>query len=218
PGGTSDPSAEITSTVVPSNPQIAVDTPTNNQVLTSAFEVGGWALDTASPSGAGVDAVHFYVFPNDGNAPGVFIGQGSYGNARPDVGAVYGSQFTNSGFHFTITGLGPGNFMLGVYGRSTVTNTFSAIKTVHFSVSATSLMSIDLPGPEVFITSQGFGVSGWAIDRNIETKSASGTGIDMLHVYAYPNPGSGQAPIFLGIATPGVARSDVASAYGSRYL
>ena len=33
----------------------------------------------------GVDAVHFYVFPNDGNAPAVFVGQGSYGAARGDV-------------------------------------------------------------------------------------------------------------------------------------
>ena len=63
--------------------------------------------------------------------------------------------------------------------------------------------------------------AGCAIGLLVEAlrqRGVDATGIDMLHVYAYPNPGSGQAPIFLGIATPGVARSDVASAYGSRYL
>ena len=32
-----------------------------------------------------------------------------------------------------------------------------------------------------------------------------------------PNPGSGQAPIFLGVATLGIARTDVGALYGSRY-
>ena len=39
----------------------------------------------------------------------------------------------------------------------------------------------------------------------------------LLHVYAYPNPGSGQAPIFLGVASVGVNRPDVGAVYGSRY-
>jgi hypothetical protein len=36
-------------------------------------------------------------------------------------------------------------------------------------------------------------------------------------VYAYPNPGSGAPPIFLGVATVGLSRPDVAALYGSRY-
>ena len=90
-----------------------VDTPTPGATLTSAFEVGGWAIDTGAPTGTGVDAVQFYVFPNAGAAPGVFIGQGSYGWRAPDVGAAFGSRFTNSGYHFTITGLGPGPVRAG---------------------------------------------------------------------------------------------------------
>ena len=88
---------------------------------------------------------------------------------------------------------------------------------VPFTVSATSLMSVDLPGPEAVITDGGFGVAGWSIDRNVEGVSPSGTGIDALHIYAYPNPGSGTPPIFLGLATLGTSRPDVASVYGSRY-
>ena len=75
-------------------------------------------------------------------------------------------------------------------------------------------MSIDVPGAESTIAARSFGVSGWAIDRS----APSGTGIDTLHVYAYPNPGSGQAPVFLGVASVGIARSDIAQMYGSRYL
>ena len=86
-------------TALVSNGLMSVDTPTPGATLTSAFEVGGWAIDTGAPAGTGVDAVQFYVFPNDGASPGVFIGQGSYGSARPDVGAVFGARFTNAGYH-----------------------------------------------------------------------------------------------------------------------
>jgi hypothetical protein len=40
-------------------------------------------------------------------------------------------------------------------------------------------------------------ISGWAVDK----ASTAGTGIDAIHVYAYPNPGSGAAPVFLGKAS-----------------
>jgi hypothetical protein len=208
---------KVSSLVAPSNGFIALDTPSSGQTVTSAFEVGGWALDQAAPSGTGVDAVQFYVFPNAGAAAGVYIGTGSYGQTRTDVGSIFGTQFNNSGFHFTITGMGPGNYVLGVYAHSTVTNAFSIVKTVPFTVNANALMSIDVPAAEMTITSPTFGVSGWAIDRAIEGISPSGTGVDTLHVYAYPNPGSGQPAIFLGVASVGIARSDVAGIYGPRY-
>jgi hypothetical protein len=191
-----------------------IDTPAPSATVTSAFEVGGWAVDPSAASGTGVDQIHIYIFPNGGADPPVYIGMASLGWARPDVGAVLGSQFTNSGFHFTVTGATPGNFVLGVYAHSTVTNTFSIVKTVPFTVSANSLMSIDIPSAEATITAAGFGVSGWAIDR----AAASGTGVDSVHVYAYRDPQSGTGPaIFLGIAALGVSRPDVGSFFGSRY-
>jgi hypothetical protein len=192
---------------------MSVDAPAAGAVVTSAFEVGGWALDTAATAGTGIDAVQFYVFPNGGAGAGVFVGSATYGTTRNDVAAIYGSRFTFSGFHFTITGLGPGNYVLGVYGRSTVTNTFSAVRTVPITVNANALMSIDVPAPEATITNRSFSIAGWAIDRAAST----GVGVDAIHVYAYHNPGSGEAPVFLGVATRGAARSDVASLYGSRF-
>jgi hypothetical protein len=105
--------------------------------------------------------------------------------------------------------------LIGAYAHSTVTNSFSIVQTVHVTVSATALMSIDAPSPERLITTPGFTVAGWAIDRNAPT----GTGVDTLHIYAFRNPqtpGGGTA-IFLGVAAIGITRSDVASLYGARF-
>jgi len=201
-----------------SNPLINVDTPQPGQVLTSAFEVGGWVVDLGAGSGPGIDDVQFYVHPNSIGTPGIFIGHGRYGLPRGDVGATFGGQFTNSGYHYTLTGMSPGSFVLEVQAHSTVTNAYSIIKTLPFSVSANALMSIDAPSAESAIGSATFGVSGWAIDRRVESTAQAGTGIDQVHVYAYPNPGSGQPPIFLGVGQYGVfQRPDVAGVYGSRY-
>jgi N-acetylneuraminic acid mutarotase len=217
--GTFDVVRTVNVTVAPpvSNPFIDLNSPREGDVTTSSFEVSGWALDVGAPSGTGVDAVHFYVFPNDGAAPGVFIGQGSYGGSRPDVGAIFGARFNDTGFHYTISGLGPGAFMLGVYARSTVTGTFSIVKTIHFTVNATALLAFNPPAAEAVITSPSFIVGGWSIDRAVESTSQSGPGVETLHVYIYPNPGSGQPPIFLGAAGYGYSRPDVAALYGSRY-
>jgi hypothetical protein len=194
-------------------PRISIDAPSAGAVVTSAFEVGGWAIDTGAPSGTGVDGIQFYVQPAGDAAPGVFVGTGSYGIARADVGAMFGNRFTNSGFHFTITGLGPGSYTLGAYAHSTVAGAYTVVKTIPFTVNANQLMSIDVPGPEAVVTGGTFKVAGWSIDRT----TAGGTGVDALHLYAFPEPADGRAPIFLGVATVGIARPDVAALYGARY-
>jgi hypothetical protein len=196
----------------PSSPAMNVDAPAASSVVTSAFEVGGWAIDRGAASGTGVDSVVFYIFPNGGAGAPVYVGTGSYGSNRTDVASAFGPQFANSAFHFTITGLGPGAFVLGVYPHSTVTNSFTAPTLIPLTVSADTLMSIDAPSPEATITTPTFGIGGWAIDRRAPT----GTGVGALHVYAYPNAGAGQA-IFLGVATMGISRPDVGSLYGSRF-
>ena len=52
---------------------------------------------------------------------------------------------------------------------------------------------------------------GWAAD----TRAVGGTGIDGIHIYAYQN-GAG-APLFLGLATAGEQRDDVAAALGADF-
>lgn len=56
-----------------------------------------------------------------------------------------------------------------------------------------------------------FDVAGWAIDLGAEETS----GVDAVHVCAYPS--SGSAPLFLGAATVGPFRPDVAAVFGSRF-
>jgi hypothetical protein len=72
-------------------------------------------------------------------------------------------------------------------------------------------MAIDLPAPGNVAST--FVVAGWAIDR----AAKSGVGVDVLHVWAYPNPGSGASPIFVGAVRPGPARPDVGAYYGERF-
>jgi hypothetical protein len=58
---------------------------------------------------------------------------------------------------------------------------------------------------------QPFVLAGWAIDLD----DAVGTGIDTLHVWAYPLAGGD--PIFVGAAIYGGARPDVAALHGNRF-
>jgi hypothetical protein len=86
-------------------------------------------IDRDSTSGPGVDAVHVWAYPINGGSP-VFLGTATLGGARGDVGAAYGSQFTNSGYNVTVSGLPPGQYQLAVYAHSTVTGTFNQSRVV----------------------------------------------------------------------------------------
>jgi hypothetical protein len=113
-----------------SGPAMAIDIPNGtNTPVTAGASIVGWAIDPAAPSGTGVDAVHVWAFPSAGGAP-IFVGSASLGIPRPDVGAIFGSQFTNSGYFQTLGGLPPGGYTLGVYAHSTVTNSFSQARFV----------------------------------------------------------------------------------------
>jgi hypothetical protein len=73
-------------------------------------------------------------------------------------------------------------------------------------------------GPQVVVDIANDIVAGWAADLD----SPSGTGIDAIHVWAYPaspSTGSGQAavPVFVGQAAYGGERPDVAGVYGDRF-
>jgi hypothetical protein len=73
------------------------------------------------------------------------------------------------------------------------------------------LLRIDEPSPGALAGS--FRVAGWAIDRG----ALISTGIDAVHVWAYPNPGSGSQPVFLGAAQLGGLRSDVRKYYSEQF-
>ena len=297
--------------------------------------LSGWAIDTRAPSGIGVDAIHAYAFPFAAGGAPVFLGATTSFQPRPDVGALYGNQFAQSGFRILSNQwLHPGPTLVAVYGRSTVSGSFEMVATTYFEsldtgqfvhsldqrpagpvtqpiifsgwaidYSATTAPAgqgtgiaavyIDIfssggalvrtipaayslprpdvaaifgtrfqpsgfsatihdlwpdtftyrvryvrttgaewseagpapftisPGPMVAIgtptwastVSSSFLIGGWAIDL----RSAVGTGVDAIHVWAYPNPGSGTPPVFLGVADYGAFRPDVGGAFGPQF-
>ena len=85
-----------------------------------------------------MDAVHVWAFPivNGAVDPAQarFVAEGASGGVRTDVGAVFGSRFTNSGYTFVTTGLAPGQYVLGVYARITVSGTFNQAKFVTMTI------------------------------------------------------------------------------------
>jgi YD repeat-containing protein len=212
--GTFNQSLTRNITVHPPDPHMNVEAPANGATLAQPFNIGGWAIDRGSSTGTGVNLVEVSAYPNPGSgAPAIPLGAAAYGGARPDVASAYGSpNYTNSGFNLQVRGLAPGVYKFVVQARSTVTNTFNQSREITVTVQANPHMNVDVPAPNSAMN-QTFTIGGWAIDE----AASSGTGVSTLHVYAYPNPGSGQAPIFLGVPTFG-NRPDIAAYYGSQFL
>ena len=71
-------------------------------------------------------------------------------------------------------------------------------------------VAIDTPRSQQDV-GQPFVLAGWAADLD----AAEGSGIDTLHVWAYPSTGG--APVFLGTPTLGGIRPDVAAVYGDQF-
>ncbi len=194
----------------PSQPWLAVDVPPNGSSRAQPFNLSGWAVDlgTASGLGTGVDAIRVQAF-RAGVAP-VTLTPPTYGYARPDVGAFFGSsQFTSSGFGTLVTGLQPGQYQLVVSMHSTVTNSFNRSKTVNVNVTGpftNPIVQIDGPIPNS-TRPQPFLIGGWAVDLG----ASSGTGVDVVSVSAR-RVDSG-VTTFLGNATYGGPRPDVAQAF-----
>ncbi len=72
------------------------------------------------------------------------------------------------------------------------------------------LMAVDAPRSGARLQ-QPFVIGGWALDGG----AASGSGVDALDVWAYP--ASGASPIYVGGASLGGNRPDVAAAYGAQF-
>ena len=60
----------------------------------------------------------------------VFLGVAAYGDARPDIGALFGEQFTRASYSLTVEHLAPGTYDLVVYPHSAVTGDFHAAQVV----------------------------------------------------------------------------------------
>jgi hypothetical protein len=130
--GTFNNSRVVTVTLSPPSPVMSVDTPANPASVSGPFAVAGWAIDRASSTGPGVDAIHVWAFPTSGAAP-IFAGEAGYGGARADVGAVMGAPYTNSGYYLTAN-LPPGTYDLAVYAHSSVSLQFNQYRVIRVVV------------------------------------------------------------------------------------
>lgn len=200
-------SSRVTITVGPA-PLMSLDNPTSNSTFVGTLTVSGWAIDRAAPYGTGVDIVQVWATPVGGASP-LFLGNAHLGRDRPDVARLFGNQFWSSGYVF-IADVPPGNYTVNVYMHSSVSQTFSAVMSAS-NVTVTALppnpqLAIDLPTTGARIA-RPFTMSGWAID----TGSWTGTGMDAVHVWAFPIDGGPQ--VFLGAATYGLERPDVANVF-----
>ena len=195
----------------PPDPHIGLDAPANGATVGTTFAVSGWTIDRAATSGTGVDGVQVYAIASSGAA--TFLGAATYGSARADIGFIFGSQFTNAGFSLSASGLAAGTYTIAAYPHSTVSNAYAAPATAVVTVSLpVSRPVVLLDGPQNDSTvGRTVTVAGWAIDQG----TTSGTGVDAIHVYAFPTDGS--AGQFLGVATYGLARPDIGAAVGSQF-
>jgi hypothetical protein len=112
--------------------QVEIDSPHGGEV-TPPFNVGGWAADLDAGAGTGVETLHVWAFPAEGGTP-IFIGVPSYGGHRPDVAAVHGDQFRDSGFDLEVRGLAAGTYDLQVFPWSSVTGSFAVPAVVRVTV------------------------------------------------------------------------------------
>jgi hypothetical protein len=194
-----------------SAPLMALDTPLNGARVGSVFRVTGWAIDLGAMNDtSGVDTIHVWAYPNPGSgAAPVFLGVAAYGGPRADVAAMFGDRTLNSGFSLTVRGLAAGPYLIVAFSHSAVTGAFTAPRTATVTVAPVGLIEIDGPAPENVRLSATTSVVGWALDAASEGE----TGIDTIHVWAFP--AAGGEPIFGGVGQYGLARPDVAAAFAN---
>jgi len=113
--------------------RIAIDAPEGGAAPASSFLVAGWAIDLTAAEGSGIDAVHVWACPLPGGDP-IFLGAAETGGERPDVAAVYGPQFTTSGFNLIASGLRAGEYNVVVYPHRAATGAFEGAQVVRIGV------------------------------------------------------------------------------------
>ena len=115
--------------------QMYLDTPFTGQVVGQAFTVAGWALDPQAAIGTGIAEVHVWARRLDRPAaPAVFLGAATLGGARPDVAAVYGTQFGRAGFGLTAPALDSGYYEITAFVFNRRTDRWEDARTARVTV------------------------------------------------------------------------------------
>ena len=185
-------------------PLLQVDSPASGSQMRQPFALSGFALDPAA-SNPGISTIHVWAFSSTGQAR--FIGVANYGLSRPDVAAVYGPQFTASGYSINVKGLPPGDYLVGLYAWVNSTQNFSAVASLSVTVVPAGIVVVDVPASGSTLN-PAFYVAGWAIDPAAPT----GTGVSTIHMWGFNADGTA---LFLGVPDV-VDRPDVAAYFGSQ--
>lgn len=189
-------------------PHMAIDAPGPDEEHSQTFTMSGWAFED-DPLGGNVDAVHVWAYPAGGGSPS-FVGVAEIGLPRADIGRLYGKGW-ESGWRIPVRNLTPGTYDITAFAHHPALG-FDNTAVVRVRVTPTTAprtqIAIDslVPGETV---SQPFVVSGWATDP----AAAAGTGVDAVHVWAYP--ATGGAPLLVGVAQYGIDRPDIAAQAGA---
>ena len=196
---------------VTSRPRMNLDLPLGG-LTAQPFVTAGWALDMSATTTTGVNRVDVWAFPSGGGAA-TFLGTPNYGHARPDVAGFFGgSHFTNSGFAGVMSGLPSGSYTVRAFAYSTVAGAFNNVSERTIQILGNAHMSLDLPAANLSVpVNSSFLVAGWALDLG----ASVGTGVDMVHVWAFKNPDTTPEPLFLGAANLGFGRPDVRAYFGA---
>ncbi len=182
-------------------PSVVIDSPTAGSIASGTITVVGWAIENTVAVGTAIKSVQVLV---DGSPSGT----ATYGLSRSDVCTAYPGRAgcPNVGYSFALN-------------TATLTPGSHAITVTATDSDATPLMgsanvAITIPAglPSVVIDSPGAGsavsgtvtVVGWAIDNTVSV----GTAIKTVQVFVDGNS--------VGIATYGLSRSDVCTAYPGR--
>ena len=96
----------------PSRCQSTCRLPGRWRVARSWSRAGPWR--SPGPSAPGIEAVHVWAYPVGAGAP-TFLGAATLGGARPDVGALFGPSYANSGYGLAVSGLASGTWDLAVF-------------------------------------------------------------------------------------------------------
>ncbi len=200
--------------VYQTRPLVMIDSPAQGTHVKEGFQIAGWVADlaTAGPASTALNdslLVHVWAYPSGGGAP-QFIGQTTAGIARPDVAAVF-PGYRSGGFSVLVTGLSPGSYTFVAYLFSPYLTTFAAAQTVTVTIDPSTFTVIDTLAPNASVTVP-FRLGGWALDG----AASSGTGVDVVNVYAYPD--SGGPPLFAGSAVYGGPRSDLTPYFGNAFF
>ena len=141
-------SKTITVVAATTHPVMGLDALVSNGASVSQpFPFSGWAIDTAAPSGTGVDTVAVNAWHTPGSGQPAFNWAPiTLGGSRPGVGSTYGSQFTNSGYTTTVTGYPAGAYYPVAFMRSTLTSMWTLTTSTLYVDATTFALTIDRQG------------------------------------------------------------------------